>query len=282
MNMHSFFLIRRIDQEMFVAAKENNVPEVRRLLSVGADVNAKDRYDKTPLHCACYEGHLPVVKELLDHGADIEGEDDTGWTPLHYACLKGHLVVAKVLVIGGANILAATNAGRLLPVEYAVSQGHSAVAKYLLREFYKTICRLPLHEFLDDLTSIRNPHSYACDMPPLRDALDDNVLGTGDVVEILEYLVERNPAWISARDKGGSLPLHVACRRGAPFAIVQSLVNNHKASVKSLTPQGDPPLFLACESPETSLDAIFILMTLYPDLVYERENSGLRRSGQER
>jgi ankyrin repeat protein len=99
-------------------------------------------------------------------------------------------------------------------------------------------------------------------------AFHRDVLGTDDVVDILEYLVERNPALLSCRDQDGSLPLHVACRRGASFAIVQSLVNRYKASVKCVTPQDDLPLFLACEMPESSTDTIFILVKLYPDLVY--------------
>jgi hypothetical protein len=45
-------------------------------------------------------------------------------------------------------------------------------------------------------------------------------------------------------------------------------VNLYEASVKSLTPQGDLPLFLACELREPSLDTIFLLLKLYPDLVY--------------
>jgi hypothetical protein len=84
------------------------------------------------------------------------------------------------------------------------------------------------------------------------------VLRTDDVVDILEYLVGRNPELHSARDQD------VACRRGASFAIVQSLVNRYKASVKSVTPQGDLPLFLACEISETSLATIFLLMKLLP------------------
>jgi ankyrin repeat protein len=95
-----------------------------------------------------------------------------------------------------------------------------------------------------------------------------NVLDTDNVVEILEYLVDRDPTLLSARDEGGSLPLHLACRRGASFTIVQSLVNHNQASAKAVTPHGDLPVFLACEIPEPSLDTIFILMKLYPDLVY--------------
>jgi ankyrin repeat protein len=147
----------------------------------------------------------------------------------------------------------------------AVSNGRSEVSKYLLQHFYATTRRLPLHELLEDLTWIGSPSTDAL---LLRTALDRNVLGTDDVVEIVEYLVGRNPELLSSRDKDGSLPLHVACRRCASFTIVQSLVNLNKASVKSLTPQGDLPLFLACEMPETSLDTIFLLMKLNPDLVY--------------
>jgi ankyrin repeat protein len=316
--------MNRINQELIVAAGENNLPEVRRLVSVGADVNAKNAAGWTSLHYAIFNGHLQVVKELLEHGADIEVKASEDWTPLHWSCDRGRLAVVidllghgasidtsnerkgatntsflgkrksrvgadvdakddagstplhiasfynnlpvvKALLSAGADILAARNDGKL-PIHFAVSEGKSEVSKYLLREFYAAFHRLPLHELVEDLTWIGNPDGR--DAPPLRTALHKNVLGTDDVVEILEYLVGQNPELLGSRDPDGSLPLHVACRRGACFSIVQSLVNLYKASVRSVTPQGDLPLFLACEMPETSLDAIFLLMKLYPDLVY--------------
>jgi ankyrin repeat protein len=291
--------MNRIDQELIEAARENNLPEVERLLSVGADVDAKDEFvGSTPLHWATKNGHMQVFQALLDHGADMEVANNNGWNPLHMACcqgqlavvnellsrganteakdsegdtalhwasLKGHMAIVKALLSCGADILAVNNEGNL-PVHRAVSRGRSAVAKCLLQHFYATSRRLPLHELLEDLAWIGNP--YSIDAPPLLCALHHEVLGTDDVVGILEYLVGRNPALLSSRDRDGSLPLHVACRRGASFTIVQSLVNFYKASVKSATPQGDLPLFLACEMSETSLDTIFLLMKLYPDVVY--------------
>jgi hypothetical protein len=48
---------------------------------------------------------------------------------------------------------------------------------------------------------------------------------------------------------------------------LQKKESKYKTSVKSATSEGDLPLFLACEMPETSLDTIFLLMKLYPDVV---------------
>jgi ankyrin repeat protein len=288
--------MNRIDQELLEAAKENNVPEVNRLLSIGADVNVKDINCKTPLHwawhsqavielldhgadaeaknkdgwtslhLACCMGHLAIVQALLSREAGIESKDNQGRTPLQLACCNGHLAIVKALVTVGADILAACNHGNL-PIHLAVRLGRSEVAKYLLQQLYATTHRLPLHKLLEDLNWIGDPY-MSNGAPPLREALHRKVLRTDDVVEIFEYLVDRNPAWLCSRDKDGSLPLHLACRRGASFYIVQSLVNLNKASVKSETSGGDLPLFLACEMPETSLDTIFLLMKLYPDLVY--------------
>jgi ankyrin repeat protein len=311
-------MYRDIDQEMIEAAGENDVPEVRRLLSVGADVNTTGNDDsgETALHKASGEGHSQVVIELLAHGADIQANDDYGLTPLHDAAINGHLVVVnellcpsdsngttttiigkrksrgadidpkdryghtplyfavirgylpivKALLSGGADILAVNNEGELL-IHLAMRGRNAAeVTKCLLQHFYATTRRLPLLELLEDLTWVGDPDSM--DAPPLRAALAETVLDMDNVVEILEYLVGRNPELLSSLDQDGLLPLHVACRRGAHFPIVQSLVIHNKASVKSVTPQGDFPLFLACEMAESSLDTIFLLMKLYPDLVY--------------
>jgi ankyrin repeat protein len=290
--------MNRIDQELFVETRENNLAEVSRLLSVGADVNATNDRGWTSLHLASLWGHMQVLKELLEHGADIESTTSYGRTPLHFACASGHLAVVnellsrgantrakdhlgdtplhdasysgyvaivQALLSGGANLLAANNRGQL-PIHIAVNGRKSVVAKYLLQQLYATTRRLLLHELLKDVTWIGSP--CRSDEPPVREALRRNVLGMDDVVEIVEYLVSRNPALLSSHDRDGSLPLHIACRRGAAFTIVQSLVDLYQASVKCVTPQGDLPLFLACEMPEPSLDTIFLMMKLYPDLVY--------------
>jgi ankyrin repeat protein len=267
---------------LHVAAMWGHFAVVNEVRGHGTFTEAKDNDGCTPLHLACHKGHLAVVNELLSptdsngttpstigerksRGVDIEAKTNGGNTPLHFSSYRGHLAVVKALLSGGANILVANNEGEL-PIHEAVDYEKSAVSKCLLQQLYTITHHLPLHELLNDLTWIGNPENS--DVPPLHEALHRNVLGTDDAVEILEFLVDRNPELISARDQDGALPLHVACRRVVSFPIVQSLVNLYKASVKSVTPEGDLPLFLACEMPETSLDTIFLLIKLYPDLVY--------------
>jgi ankyrin repeat protein len=100
-----------IDEELLEAARSNNFPEVLRLLSVGADVNAKNDDDKTPLHVACWKGHVAVVKQLVGHGANIEAKNISGCTPLHLASWEGHVQVVKALLSRRVNIEAKNNSG---------------------------------------------------------------------------------------------------------------------------------------------------------------------------
>jgi ankyrin repeat protein len=74
--------MNRIDQELFEATAENNVPEVR-FLNVGADVNATNYAGFVALIVASRQGHVHVVVELLKHGADIEAKDSAGGRSLH-------------------------------------------------------------------------------------------------------------------------------------------------------------------------------------------------------
>jgi hypothetical protein len=100
------------------------------------------------------------------------------------------------LLSGGADILAASIYGEL-PTHFAALR-HSEVSKYLLQHYYATTRRLPLHDLVEDLTRNGIPNSIAS-FPPLRAALHRNVLGTGDVVEIIEYLVDRNTELLATK-----------------------------------------------------------------------------------
>lgn len=74
------------------------------LLDRGAEIDARDRQDRTVLHATAFRGHLRAVELLLAHGATIDPVDALGQTPLHLAVREGHVAVAARLLDKGADV----------------------------------------------------------------------------------------------------------------------------------------------------------------------------------
>ena len=74
-------------------------------------------------------GMLPEVKVLVDkRGAEI---NKSGWTPLHYACTEGHLAVADYLLSKGAKVDALSESDTT-PLMMAVRSGNIQLVRLLL------------------------------------------------------------------------------------------------------------------------------------------------------
>lgn len=56
-------------------------------------MQARDDGGLIPLHNACSFGHAEVVNLLLQHGADPNARDNWNYTPLHEAAIKGKIDV---------------------------------------------------------------------------------------------------------------------------------------------------------------------------------------------
>ena len=71
------------------AVKTGNIEAVKQHLDAGADVNAKGKYGRTPLHYAASRGLKKIIELLIAQGADvntkIEVGDYKGQTPLDLA-----------------------------------------------------------------------------------------------------------------------------------------------------------------------------------------------------
>jgi ankyrin repeat protein len=70
---------------------------VSRLLTGGADVNARAAGGYTPLHIAAFHDDVAIVNALLAHGAAADARDDNGKTPLAIAEEQGQALVARRL-----------------------------------------------------------------------------------------------------------------------------------------------------------------------------------------
>lgn len=103
--------------ELHVATKNINLSEIKRLLSLGADVNVKDDLGKTPLHYAVKKNQIDCTEILLKSGARVNALDQGGRTPLHQACIDTSCneEMIKFLVKRGANVNALNNPERVTP-----------------------------------------------------------------------------------------------------------------------------------------------------------------------
>ena len=108
------------------AAHEGDIDEIRTQIAAGADVNAYDASNQTPLHWAARGGHPlgphhcrgegpdrpDVVSALLDAGADINAVDrraaipggSSGWSALHVALHHEQFKTAARLLERGAHV----------------------------------------------------------------------------------------------------------------------------------------------------------------------------------
>jgi ankyrin repeat protein len=77
--------------------RNEGVGEVESLIANGADVNARERYNRTALHFAALTGNLDVVELLIANGADILAKDVDNLTPLDNAISSKHDDVVAVL-----------------------------------------------------------------------------------------------------------------------------------------------------------------------------------------
>jgi ankyrin repeat protein len=76
------------------------------LIDKGANVNARDYFQMTPLHRASYvpSQDLALIQRLIDKGADVNAQGVNGNTPLHWAAHSGDLKVARLLIDHGADM----------------------------------------------------------------------------------------------------------------------------------------------------------------------------------
>jgi len=73
------------------------VGSVRRLLSRGADVDARNPEGKTALHVAITRGQADIVTELIAAGANVSAKTRDGLDALHLALKQGHAHLVEML-----------------------------------------------------------------------------------------------------------------------------------------------------------------------------------------
>jgi len=121
--------------DIHLAAREGNIEAVKQAIDDGADLNAKDNVNMTPLHWAANGGHKEIVELLITNGANVNARTPrmVGWhTPLHDAAAAGHKEVAELLIAEGADVNAKDSTfGRTL-LHIAAREGHKEIVELLI------------------------------------------------------------------------------------------------------------------------------------------------------
>ncbi|KAK6719619.1 hypothetical protein SNK05_002750 [Fusarium graminearum] len=203
---------------------------VMLLLDKGANIEAKDRFGWTSLHCAAGSGDQEVVTLLLDKGANIKAQDNYGQTPLHRAARSRDQEVVTLLLDKGANIEAQDNDSQT-PLHCAARSRDQEVVTLLLDkganiEAQDNNSQTPLH--------------YAA--------------GSRDQ-EVVTLLLNKG-ANIEAQDNNGQTPLYCAIR--SEDQEVVTLLLNKGANIEAQDNNGQTPLYCAIRSEDQEVVTLLL------------------------
>ena len=205
------------------------VEDVTACLAAGADVDARDERDVTPLHWAAVANQDPaVIEALLAAGADLEARAPAliDITPLH-AAAEGNEnpAVLEVLLAAGANPMARSTDGRTA-MHFAATNNESPKVIEVLSAAGA------------DPNELDQDNNAPLDLA-LRQA-------NPEMLEVL-LAVGADP---NAPDPNGNTPLHRAALRERPAAIEVLLAGG--ADPDARDQEGNTPLHRAANSNENT------------------------------
>jgi ankyrin repeat protein len=115
---------RHLNRAFLDAIVASDHKEVQRLLSEGADPNARDsEHDQAAIILAASFGDREIVEVLIGAGAEVEAPDDSGRTALFFTEVGSEIF--STLISVGANINARDHEGNTILMN-AVSKASSA------------------------------------------------------------------------------------------------------------------------------------------------------------
>lgn len=133
--MMGFFRLRtpqeKLDQRLINAIHMGTISEVRKLIDLGAEVNAKDASGAPALICAIAEEHSDIALFLIRNHARLDCQDKKGNAPLHWAVSSKMDDVIEKLIQAKAPINQ-QNKENYSPLHFSAANGMYWVSMLLL------------------------------------------------------------------------------------------------------------------------------------------------------
>jgi hypothetical protein len=203
-----------LENRLFEAVKKGDTAVVRSLLAQGADVNARDEDQWTPLHLALSYGQPEAGVLLVAAGANVNARTGSRFTPFHTLAesswLEGGQLppgslqkMAALLIEKGADINARVDdQSKWTPLHAALARGNSALARFLIENG----ADVNIRENINDWTALHHAASR----------------GDADLVRLL---IEKGADVNSGRTEHLNTPLHIAAR-GRVMRVIKLLIEN--------------------------------------------------------
>lgn len=232
------------------AAARNDIDEVQRLLMLGVSPDSTNEDGLTALHQCCIDDSEEMMKLLLDFGANVNAKDSEQWTPLHAAATCGHLHLVKYLISKDADLLA-VNADGNMPYDICEDE---ATLDYIESEMAK---RGITQEMIDEtraqperymLSDLKNLVENGDDLE-YRDhqgATPLHIAAANGYVAVVEFLLDHHVS-TDINDNDFWQPIHAAACWGHPDVI--ELLVQAGADLNAKTKNGETP-FDICEDPD--------------------------------
>ena len=110
---------------------------MKYLVENGAQVNAKNKSNRTPLFNAVHTSNASIIKYLIEKGADVNVVDNSGDTPLLYAVSFNRVDSVGILLGAGAD-KTFKNAKGKNAYELALEKGFNDIAKLIDPQLFES------------------------------------------------------------------------------------------------------------------------------------------------
>ncbi|XP_055955659.1 putative ankyrin repeat protein RF_0381 [Patella vulgata] len=211
-----------------IQSKVDRIEKMRFLISVGADINVKNKDKNSSLHVSCQSGDIACVKILIKEGLGVNDRAVFGQTPLFY-CIQSavdRIEKMQFLISKGADINVKDKKRRSL-LHISCNLGDIPCVKWLIKEG-------GLH--VNDRDRYGETPLLFC-----ISSIVDRII----CVEITEILIKAG-ADVNARDRKGQSILHHSVEFG-DVKYVKILIEAG-AKVKVKDKKGYKPIYYCCKT----------------------------------
>ena len=178
---------------LHAAAAKGDAAEIERLVKAGSSIDARDGYQRTPLHVAAYMRKEDAARTLMKLGADPNALEAQKYDIVTIASVANDVPMLKVALAGGGSAKNITSPYEGTALIAAAHLGHDKVVRTLIA------AKAPLDH-------VNNLGWTAL--------IESIVLGDGGKrhIDCLDALVKAG-AYVNLADRSGATPLTLARRR---------------------------------------------------------------------